>query len=329
MISQTIRLDFIRDNNVRIFGVKYDNMSRILNVELYVDGALYAPTAEESGALYVTFVDKQVTKVTAVKQARGYQVTLPERCFEVPGKAVARFVLIAGDKQLGTADFVLMIDPHPSSDIALLETEYGEIREAIRGIEALIADEGAIRADIVLKHGETLEAKTAAEAAAQAVQPWKPSVSSSGDLSWAQSTDLTPPTAQNIKGPKGDPGTTLWSGITGKPATFPPATHDHDSAYLGKTAKAADSAKADAVPWGGITGKPTTFPPATHNHDSAYAAVSHNHDALYQSINFLQTYMPTTPGGTGASIQFWKGTQAQYDALPSKDSSVFYIIIED
>lgn len=193
-------------------------------------------------------------------------------------------------------------------------------------------------------------AKNAAEAAAQAVQPWKPSVSSSGDLSWAQSTDLTPPTAQNIKGPKGDPGASSWGDITDKPTTFPPSdhnhdtayaavSHDHDSAYLGKTAKAADSAKADAVPWSGITGKPTTFPPATHNHDSAYAAVSHdhdsvyspathNHDDLYKSINFYQTYMPTLSGGTGTSIQFWKGTQVQYDALSSKNAGVLYIIIE-
>lgn len=37
-----------------------------------------------------------------------------------------------------------------------------------------------------------------------------------------------------------------WSGITGKPTTFPPEEHSHD--------------------WGGIKGKPASFPPAKHSH---------------------------------------------------------------
>jgi len=38
-----------------------------------------------------------------------------------------------------------------------------------------------------------------------------------------------------------------WSKITGKPTAFPPAAHNHDANYLGKTAKAADSDKLDGL----------------------------------------------------------------------------------
>lgn len=50
-------------------------------------------------------------------------------------------------------------------------------------------------------------------------------------------------------------------------------SHNHDTAYLGKTAK-AESAKvadsANAVAWDNISGKPSSFSPASHNHDSTY-----------------------------------------------------------
>lgn len=36
------------------------------------------------------------------------------------------------------------------------------------------------------------------------------------------------------------------------------------------------------VDWADIQGKPATFPPATHDHDDSYAAVDHNHDGVYQ-----------------------------------------------
>lgn len=40
-----------------------------------------------------------------------------------------------------------------------------------------------------------------------------------------------------------------WASVTGKPATFAPATHSHA--------------------WADITGKPSTFTPATHTHTIA------------------------------------------------------------
>ncbi len=44
----------------------------------------------------------------------------------------------------------------------------------------------------------------------------------------------------------GGGGSVAWVDITGKPLTFPPATHGH--------------------PWSEVTGKPTTFPPSAHTH---------------------------------------------------------------
>ena len=38
-----------------------------------------------------------------------------------------------------------------------------------------------------------------------------------------------------------------WNQVGNKPSTFPPSSHNHDSAYLGKTAKAADSNKLDGL----------------------------------------------------------------------------------
>ncbi len=93
-----------------------------------------------------------------------------------------------------------------------------------------------------------------------------------------------------------------WSGVTGKPSTFPPDEHGHTfigltdtpSSYSGSSGKAVkvkstedglefgtvgDMLKstydtnddgivdaAETVPWGGVTGKPSTFPPDEHDH---------------------------------------------------------------
>lgn len=51
------------------------------------------------------------------------------------------------------------------------------------------------------------------------------------------------------------------------------SNHNHDSVYLGKTAKATSATVADsanAVAWANVTGKPSTFAPTSHNHDTSY-----------------------------------------------------------
>ena len=52
-----------------------------------------------------------------------------------------------------------------------------------------------------------------------------------------------------------------WGDIVNKPTTFPPATHNHDTAYLGKTAKAESAKVADSVVWSNVSGKPSTYTP--------------------------------------------------------------------
>lgn len=68
-----------------------------------------------------------------------------------------------------------------------------------------------------------------------------------------------------------------WTGVTGKPSTFTPSSHNHDSAYPsvdGSRAKGTwginVTGSAGSVAWGNVTGKPSTYTPATHNHDSSY-----------------------------------------------------------
>lgn len=96
----------------------------------------------------------------------------------------------------------------------------------------------------------------------------------------------------------------LWSGVSGKPASFPPASHDHNDLYFteselstsggggqvhwnnitnkptfttGNMEKATYDVNnngvvdaAESVPWTGVTGKPSAFTPSDHNHDDRY-----------------------------------------------------------
>ena len=43
---------------------------------------------------------------------------------------------------------------------------------------------------------------------------------------------------------------------------------------LGRTEKAVSAKTADSVSFAGVTGKPSTYPPSSHNHDSAYPATN-------------------------------------------------------
>lgn len=62
-----------------------------------------------------------------------------------------------------------------------------------------------------------------------------------------------------------------WTGVTGKPSSFPPTTHTHD--YLGRTAKAADSELLDG-------------------HDSTYFATSTRVEQLFQlSVSGKQAHV--------------------------------------
>ena len=58
-----------------------------------------------------------------------------------------------------------------------------------------------------------------------------------------------------------------WDAVTGKPSTFPPASHSHAWGEItGKPDEFTPEAHDHA--WGDITGKPATFPPASHKHSA-------------------------------------------------------------
>lgn len=74
-----------------------------------------------------------------------------------------------------------------------------------------------------------------------------------------------------------------------------------------------------------LTDKPSTFAPSTHTHAisevtglqtelNGKAASTHKHNSIIQ-----------TNGNT--ALQFWKGTQAQYDAIATKNSNTIYFIV--
>lgn len=76
--------------------------------------------------------------------------------------------------------------------------------------------------------------------------------------------------------------------------------------------------------WNSLTDKPSTFAPSAHTHEisevtglqtalDSKSASTHTHNSIIQ-----------TNGNT--ALQFWKGTQAQYDVIVTKDSNTIYFI---
>lgn len=108
--------------------------------------------------------------------------------------------------------------------------------------------------------------------------------------------DLTAAQRESLRGKDGAPGTTSWSGLTGKPSAFPPEAHKHTVAditdlptpstrndpqtlvardHMGnldvsdpyQNMHAVNKRYVDnATKWANITGKPTSFTPAAHSH---------------------------------------------------------------
>lgn len=64
---------------------------------------------------------------------------------------------------------------------------------------------------------------------------------------------------------------------------------------------------ADSVPWNGVTGKPSTFPPSSHNHDDRYirntGGTIQNGD-LYMDGRNVNCVRPDTTGGWARGF-FW------------------------
>lgn len=96
-----------------------------------------------------------------------------------------------------------------------------------------------------------------------------------------------------------------WGEVTGKPSTFPPATHNHDSDYLGINAKAADADKLDG------------------QHASAFAAASHGHsvsditglsDAATTSVASIRSGTTKANVGLGSVRNVSSYSQSEIDS---------------
>jgi hypothetical protein len=103
-----------------------------------------------------------------------------------------------------------------------------------------------------------------------------------------------------------------WDNVSGKPSSFTPSshthddryyteseidtklsgksdtTHNHNSTYLGITAKAESAKSADSVAWSNVSGKPSTYTPSSHTHDDRYYTESEINTKLSNLL--LQIY---------------------------------------
>lgn len=108
--------------------------------------------------------------------------------------------------------------------------------------------------------------------------------------------------------------TVPWSGVAGRPSTYPPEAHASSHASGGSdavspaaigaaaashthtggdiTSQVASAASAATVPWGGITGKPSEYPPTAHEHAAS---------AITSGV------LAPVRGGTGQDSGTWSG----------------------
>ena len=143
-----------------------------------------------------------------------------------------------------------------------------------------------------------------------------------------------------------------WAEINGKPSTFPPEAHlhlkqqiidfahNHEIAEINGLQASLDSkaedvhthTKADITDfahnhdWAEVTGKPVAYPAIAHMHEVA-------------DINNLQTTLDSKASTTYVDtadnyiintlmdgLKLWSGTQAQYDAIVTKNATTLYFI---
>lgn len=138
---------------------------------------------------------------------------------------------------------------------------------------------------------------------------------------------------------KGPAGTTSWAGITDKPLTFPPASHEHQivdvvgltTALNGKAATAhthsvgdvtglsdALAVKLESVNWTQVQGKPSEFAPAAHTQGiDTIAGLQTALDAKLSTVSWAQVMgKPTTftPAAHTHTIADVANLQATLDA---------------
>jgi hypothetical protein len=143
--------------------------------------------------------------------------------------------------------------------------------------------------------------------------------------------------------------THLWADITDKPATFPPSPHDHPEylteAQAGGLYQAIGTIPAHTHFWADIVDKPTTFTPPIMGASVGGARVGNGlkmvgeyltiRDGLGIKTNAttyaLDVDKPTmdtwyVKNATNQNLTLWKGTQADYSAIVTKDPNTVYFI---
>lgn len=157
-----------------------------------------------------------------------------------------------------------------------------------------------------------------------------------------------------------------YAEITEKPATFTPEAHTHAQADVTglDTALAGKSDTGHAHTYAEITEKPETFTPSAHDHTWAEVTekpltftppiaspsvrggarvgngltMSGEYLTIWDGVGIktnattyaLDVDKPTLDGWYAKSDQglsLWKGTQAEYDAIATKDSNTLYFIV--
>jgi hypothetical protein len=144
----------------------------------------------------------------------------------------------------------------------------------------------------------------------------------------------------------------LWSGVSGKPAAFPPAAHNHDDLYFTESELSTSGGggqvhwnnitnkpafttgnmekgtydtnnngvvdAAESVPWSGVTGKPGAFTPAEHHHDDRYyteTELSTSGQAVVHWGNLSNVPGTFTPSAHNHDERYYTETELQSGAV--------------
>lgn len=126
-----------------------------------------------------------------------------------------------------------------------------------------------------------------------------------------------------------------WNNVSGKPSTYTPSGHTHDdryyteteidtklsgksdtshnhnSAYLGISAKAESAKSADSVAWANVSGKPSSFTPSGHTHDDRYYTETEVNNLLAGKSNTNHTHSYISTSASCNKNWNWSGQGGQ------------------
>ena len=101
-----------------------------------------------------------------------------------------------------------------------------------------------------------------------------------------------------------------WEHLTGRPSTFPPSSHTHDSLYVSLTGNYVNPNWITSIEWGKLTGVPASFTPAAHA--PSHASAGSDPITIAQSqVTDLTTALGAKAGYPGAGVP--KSTGSAWD----------------